>query len=145
MSDAVRVPIEGTLWKPEALWQAAVEHLSQRFGRVRSLDVDRVVQRLRDDSLAASVSELRQWAGDDINLEGALGRYFDEHLPMHVRPQRALNQRIRTLRAEGQVLHAVTALPAAPAHSLLRHLGLAREFSVVHADADEVEPPAQLM
>lgn len=125
----IQVRVETALWDPARGWPEAVRHVASRFARVRTMDADTL---LASGDLATQVRWLLEWAGTDIDVNRELGRYFDEHLPVHVRPDGATNQRIRSL-AKDVEIEAVSALPPAPLESLLRHLGVFRNLAGTHA------------
>ena len=127
----VQLRVETALWDPARGWPEAVRHVASRFARVRVLDADTL---LVSGDLATQVRWLLEWAGTDIDVNRELGRYFDEHLPVHVRPDRATNQRVRSLAREFDI-EAVSALPPAPLESLLRHLGVYRNLAGIHPQA----------
>lgn len=128
----VLVFVEQVIWTPGDEWRAAVEHVAGRFARVAPLDVDAV---LAAGDLAAQLDALDSWAassGTGVDLDQELGRYLDEHLSMHVRPNPARTRAVRALAAAGPV-HAVSALPPRAAESIARHAGAWRSFSELHA------------
>lgn len=124
---ALLVQVESVLWNPGRGWPEALEHLARRFRRLRALDTATVAARSELPDLAPQLRELETWAGDDIDLDRELGRYFDEHLPVHVRPDRSLNQTVRAAARQGRLV-AFSSLPEAPLRSVLAHVGVLRAF-----------------
>lgn len=121
--------VEHVLWNPTPSWQAAVTHLAARFERSHPLDPDVAV-----GDLAGSVRRLGEWAAAaQVDLDRELGRWFDEHLSMHVRPDPTVTRALRALAAERPVI-AVSALPPRPAESILRHAGAWRSISELAGD-----------
>jgi phosphoglycolate phosphatase-like HAD superfamily hydrolase len=114
------------LWEPElaptgALFAEAVDHVVRKLGRAKpfpsaELPADR----------AAAVAALDAWAGSDVDWRGELRRYYEEHIPVHVRPAAAVNATLRRLHAAGVRLVWATPGPAEATDVLLHHLGVAR-------------------
>lgn len=128
-SGATVVFVEHVLWEPGRDWELALEHLATRFARSAPLDAAAV--RARPD-FAGQVAALRDWSQEaDIDLDRELGRWFDEHLAMHVRPDPALTRAIRAL-ASSSSIHVATALGARSGESLVRHAGCWRSVSQLH-------------
>jgi hypothetical protein len=126
----ITLRIEGTLWTSPRAWLAAREHIATRFARVCG---DLAVPTSTDSwtaDLATDLAAIETWAGDQIDWRRELARFFDEHLPVYVRPDRATNQQVRTLSAQ-HTITAVTILPTDAADSLLRHLGILRNITTV--------------
>ena len=131
--------VEHVLWTPGAEWRRALEHLAERFRRVAPLDVDAV---LAAGALHQQLAALAAWAAEPkADIDRELGRFLDEHLSMHVRPDAAVTRAIRAQAALGPV-HAVSALPPRPAESIARHGGAWRSFEQLYAgvlDADALQ------
>lgn len=122
--------VEHVLWTPGAEWRGALDYLAGRFARVAPLDVDAL---LACGPLHVQLEGLVAWAeGPKVDLDRELGRYLDEHLSMHVRPNAALTRAVRAQAARGPV-HAVSALPARAAEGIARHGGSWRSFAALHA------------
>jgi hypothetical protein len=125
------VLVEHVAWEPGSEWREALEHVAGRFARVAPLDVDAV---LAAGELPAQVEELHRWAGRvDADVDRELGRWFDENLAMHVRPDPKVTRAVRARAAAGP-LHAASALGARSAESLLRHAGCWRSIAELHPD-----------
>ena len=122
---------EGALAPTEALWQAAVEHLAQKLGRVTPLDAADVPAKRPE-----AIAYLDAWAGEDASrwrLE--LRRFADDHVPVYVRPDPDRNAAVRGLRARGVSVACWSPGPAELAEPLLHHLGLARRVEPLVCDA----------
>jgi phosphoglycolate phosphatase-like HAD superfamily hydrolase len=129
------------LWEPElaptgALFEEAVEHVVRKLGRAKPFPGSPL-----PDDRAAAVAVLDDWAGCDVDWRGELRRYYEEHIPVHVRPAAAVNSTLRRLHASGVRLVWVTPGPAEATDVLLHHLGVARLVDQVvvapmAADAD---------
>jgi phosphoglycolate phosphatase-like HAD superfamily hydrolase len=114
------------LWEPElaptgTLFAEAVDHVARKLGRAKPfpsapLPADR----------AAAVAALDAWAGSDVDWRGEMRRYYEEHIPVHVRPAAAVNATLRRLHASGVRLVWATPGPGEATDVLLHHLGLAR-------------------
>ena len=114
------------LWEPElaptgALFQEAVEHVARKLGRAKEFPTTP----LPDDRTAAVVA-LDTWAGSDVDWRGELRRYYEEHIPVHVRPVAAVNATLRRLHSSGFQLVWASPGPAEATAVLLHHLGIAR-------------------
>lgn len=126
------IVVERDAWNPGREWREALDHLAGRFARVAPLDVDAV---LGEENFAAQIAALTAWSQTaDVDLDRELGRWFDEHLAMHLRPDPSKTRAVRALAAE-QPVHATSALPPRAAESILRHTGLWRSVSELHSSA----------
>ena len=121
------VDADALCWNPARAWPAAVEHLHRRFGRVAPLPED-VRGRLAAGTvdLAADLDALGPWAPDDLDLDRELARFFDEHMPLYVRPDRPLLRDLAAVVAAGHELRFATLLGEAAATAALRHAGVLR-------------------
>lgn len=132
------------LWEPElaptgALFQEAVEHVTRKLGRAKPLP---------STPLPADQSEtiraLDAWAGSDVDWRGELRRYYEAHIPVHVRPAAAVNATLRRLHAAGVRLVWASPGPAEATEVLLHHLGVARlidEVVIATSAADAASRP----
>jgi len=114
------------LWEPVVaptgdLFPAAVEHVGRKLGRVKPLPAEPL-----PDDRAAAVAALDAWAGSDVDWHGELRRYYEEHIPVHVRPVAAVNATLRRLHSSGFQLVWASPGPAEATAVLLHHLGIAR-------------------
>jgi phosphoglycolate phosphatase-like HAD superfamily hydrolase len=136
------------LWEPGlaptgALFAEAVEHVARKLGRAKPfpsgpLPADRT----------AAVAALDAWAGSDVDWRGELRRYYEEHIPVRVRPAAAVNATVRRLHAGGVRLVWATPGPAQATDVLLHHLGLARlvdEVVVAPSAAGAAAPGASMV
>ena len=122
---------EGALAPTEALWQAAVEHLAQKLGRVTPLDAAAVPA-----ERPQAIAYLDAWAGDEASrwrLE--LRRFADDHVPVYVRPDPDRNAAVRALAARSVRVACWSPGPAELAEPLLHHLGMARRVDPLVCDA----------
>ena len=128
--------VEADIWIPGAEWRAALDHVATRLARVATLDVDAI---LAAGDIADQVAALDAWAAPlDVDLDRELGRWFDENLAMHVRPDSKRTRAVRALAAE-RAVHAASALPARAAESLLRHAGVWRSIAELHAPISDLD------
>jgi hypothetical protein len=143
MSDRpVIVFVEHVLWQPGTEWDAALDHVADRFARAAPLDVAAI---RAAGALHEQLDALQSWAdvaGADLDRE--LGRWFDEHLSMHVRPAPTVTRAVRSLAADGPV-HLASALPARAAESIARHAGCWRSVAQLHAPLRSADSLAELV
>lgn len=135
------VRVEHALWTPGSEWDAALEHIASRFARVSPLDLDSVRASGTFEAQHAALGAWAEQAGIDLDRE--LGRFLDEHLAMHVRPDPAVTRAIRARAVAGPV-HAVTVLGERCGESILRHAGCWRSITRLHAGIAPGEVPAEL-
>jgi phosphoglycolate phosphatase-like HAD superfamily hydrolase len=114
------------LWEPALaptgdLFPAAVEHVGRKLGRAKPLPSAAL-----PDDRSGAVSALDAWAGTDVDWRGELRRYYEEHIPLHVRPAATVNTTLRRLHADGVRLVWASPGPAEATAVLLHHLGIAR-------------------
>jgi hypothetical protein len=128
------IVVEHVLWTPGAEWDAAVDHVAARFARASPIDVEAV---RATGSLRAQVAALAAWSdAAGVDLDRELGRFLDEHLSMHVRPNPAVTRAVRAL-ATTRPVHLASALPARAAEAIARHAGCWRSTAVLHAGLHE--------
>jgi phosphoglycolate phosphatase-like HAD superfamily hydrolase len=136
------------LWEPGlaptgGLFAEAVDHVASKLGRVKPFPS----APLPDDRTAA-VAALDAWAGSDVDWRGEVRRYYEEHIPVHVRPAAAVNATLRRLHAAGVRLVWATPGPAETTDVLLHHLGVARlvdEVLVAPSAAEAAGPGATVI
>jgi phosphoglycolate phosphatase-like HAD superfamily hydrolase len=136
------------LWEPklaptEALFEEAVEHVARKLGRAKPFPSAPI-----PGDRTAAVAALDAWAGSDVDWRGELRRYYEEHIPVHVRPAATVNATLRQLHAAGVRLVWATPGPAEATGVLLHHLGVARlldEVIVAPSAADAARPGADLV
>lgn len=122
--------LEHAVWTPGAEWRAALEHLASRFARVRPLDLDALEAA---GPLAAQLELLDAWAAtSSADVDRELGRFLDEHLALHVRPEPSVTRAVRALASERAVVLA-SALPPRPAEAIARHCGIWRSVAQLAA------------
>ena len=136
------------LWEPKlaptgALFDEAVEHVARKLGRAKPFPSAPL-----PDDRSAAVAALDDWAESDVDWRGELRRYYEEHIPVHVRPAAAVNATLRRLHTAGVRLVWATPGPAEATDVLLHHLGVARlidEVVVAPSAADAAIPGAALV
>ncbi|MCW2961631.1 MAG: hypothetical protein JWM90_2018 [Thermoleophilia bacterium] len=122
--------VEHVLWQPGEEWTLAVQHVADRFARAHPLDAAAV---LAAPTLTDQLDALAAWAeGSGADLDRELGRWFDEHLSMHLRPNPAVTRAVRAIAAERPV-HGCSALPPRVAEAIARHAGAWRSVAELHA------------
>lgn len=140
-TSTVVIPLEHVLWMPGSEWTDAIEHVAGRFARVHPLDATTV---LAHDGFDPQLAALAAWAEPtDVDLDRELGRFLDEHLAMHLRPDPAITRAIRAAAAHGPV-HVATALGPRAGESLLRHAGCWRSVTELHPGTSAVEVVAAI-
>jgi phosphoglycolate phosphatase-like HAD superfamily hydrolase len=115
---------ERALADTDDLFAAAVAHVVRKLGRVKPLDPGTLPQ-ARSQMLPA----LELWAGSDVDtwrLE--LARFYEDHIPVHLRPDPALNAALRRLQTAGIRLACWSAGPDELARIVVHHLGLGRRI-----------------
>jgi phosphoglycolate phosphatase-like HAD superfamily hydrolase len=110
----------------DAIWPAALEHLSRRFASIRELDV--AAMPAREDSVPA----LEAWAGEDVSSwRRELDRFYDDHARVHLRRDPGTAALLHALRASGVRLAAYGQGPRETSATTLAFLGLDRRLDVV--------------
>ena len=118
---------EDALADTAGLFRDAVEHLAGKLGRVKPLDAASI-----PESRPQALEALAAWAGDEVTTWPAeLARFYEEHIPLYLRPDQELNATLRALRASGTRLGAWSAGPEAAFAVILHQLGLARWMDAV--------------
>lgn len=127
---------EDALAPGDRLWRDAVEHLARKLGRVTPLDPATV-----SDDRCVALPQLEAWAGDDVSswrLE--LARFYEEHIPVYVRPDPALNGAVRQMSATGVRIAAWSPGPAEVGAIVSHFLGLSRRFELERVEASHAGP-----
>ena len=129
---------ERALAPTDRLFAEAVAHLARKLGRVKPLDADALPA-----DRAAALQALSDWAGEDVSTwQQELSRYWEEHMPLYVRPQPGLNAVLRGLAAEGIAIGAWSPGPADAFDVLGHHIGLARTLTAIRIDPSPDAPVA---
>lgn len=130
------IAVEHVVWEPGDEWAAAVGHLAARFARAHALDADAV---LAHEGLATQMDALDAWASQSgADLDRELGRWLDEHLAMHLRPDPSVTRAVRALAGQHRIV-AISALPPRPAEAIARHAGVWRSFADLVGDVRSAE------
>jgi phosphoglycolate phosphatase-like HAD superfamily hydrolase len=120
----------------DRLWRDAVEHLARKLGRVTPLDP----ATLSDDRCLA-LPQLEAWAGSEVSswrLE--LARFYEEHIPVYVRPDPALSGAVRQMSAAGVRIAAWSPGPPEVGAIVSHFLGLSRRFELERVEASHSGP-----
>jgi phosphoglycolate phosphatase-like HAD superfamily hydrolase len=118
------------------LWRDAVEHLARRLGRVTPLDPATI-----SSDRCEGIAQLEAWAGDDASTwEVELARFYEEHIPVYVRPDPALNSVVRRLAASGTRLAAWSPGPPQVGAIVTHFLGLARRLELERVEPSHAGP-----
>jgi phosphoglycolate phosphatase-like HAD superfamily hydrolase len=116
-----------------------VDHVARKLGRAKAFPPAPL-----PDDRGAAVAALDAWAGSDVDWRGELRRYYEEHIPVHVRPAAAVNATLRRLHAVGLRLVWASPGPAEATAVLLHHLGVARLIDEVVVAASAADAAAML-
>ena len=119
---------ERALGDTDGLFMAAVGHIARKLGRVKPLDAEALPA-----DRAGQLRALDAWAGSDIDWRGELIRFYEDHIPLHLRPNPSLNAALRTLQARGVRIACWSAGPEEAARIVVHHLGLARRVEALAA------------
>jgi phosphoglycolate phosphatase len=122
----VLIVSERALPDADGLFTAAVEHIGRKLGRAKPLDVAAL-----PPGRAETVSALDAWAGDDVDWRGELTRYYEDHIPLHLRPSPALNAALRQLSARGVRIGLWSPGPEEAARVVVHHVGLGRRVEAI--------------
>jgi phosphoglycolate phosphatase-like HAD superfamily hydrolase len=115
---------ERALADTDELFAAAVAHVVRKLGRVKPLDPATLPQ-IRARMLPA----LELWAGSDVDTwQLELARFYEDNIPLHLRPDAALNAALRRLQTAGIRLACWSAGPDEAARIVVHHLGLGRRI-----------------
>jgi beta-phosphoglucomutase-like phosphatase (HAD superfamily) len=129
---------ERALAPTDRLFAEAVAHLARKLGRVKPLDADALPA-----DRAAALQALSDWAGEDVSTwQQELSRYWEEHMPLYVRPRPGLNATLRGLAAQGMAIGAWSTGPAEAFDILVQHVGLARTLTATRIDPTADAPVA---
>ena len=116
----------------DRLWEDAVAHLARRLGRAVALDPADVPA----DRIAA-LGYLEAWAtGGAGSWRSEIARFYEDHIPIYVRPEPSLNAAVRQLAARGIRLAAWSPGPPEASLVVTHFLGLARRFETQAVDPD---------
>ena len=127
MSETVAVDLDRVLGDTRPLWDAFLADAARRFATIASLDPASI-----PEDRAAASSVLDAWAAGGVgDWRRALTRFAEDHAPVHLRPDPAVNAALRALRRRGTRVVVVTDAPAELADVALAHLGLARAVDEV--------------
>ena len=127
--NAVALELDGALGDTRALWRRWLADAARRYRTIAALDPDSLPD---DRGLAAE--RLDAWASAGIgDWRAALGRFAEEHAPVHLRPDAQTTAVLRRLQARGVRLGAFTDAPRPLADAALAQLGLTRRFELVEA------------
>ncbi len=117
---------ERALGDTDGLFTAAVAHIARKLGRVKALDAGALPA-----DRAGKLEALDAWAGSDIDWRGELIRFYEDHIPLHLRPNPGLNAALRTLQARGVRIGCWSDGPEEAARIVVHHLGLARRVEAI--------------
>ena len=126
MTDAVVFAERAIAPGGDAIWPAALEHLSRRFASIRVLDVAGVPAR------ESAVAVLEAWAGEDVSSwRFELARFYDDHARVHLRRDPGTAALLAALRADGAHMAVYGQGPREASAATLGFLGLDRRVDAV--------------
>jgi phosphoglycolate phosphatase-like HAD superfamily hydrolase len=129
---AVAIDLDAVLGDTRPLWDGWLEEAARRYASIAALEPAGLP---RDRAVAAA--ELDLWAEQGIgDWRSALGRYAEEHAPLHLRPDPAVGAALRELKRDGHAVGVFTDAPEALARVALAHLGAARRIDHLATGAD---------
>jgi phosphoglycolate phosphatase-like HAD superfamily hydrolase len=117
---------ERALADTDDLFAAAVAHIARKLGRVKPLDPETLT-----GDRAQTIRALDEWAGSEIDWRAELARFYEDHIPVHLRPNPALNAALRGLQASGVRLACWSPGPEEGIGIVIHHLGLGRRLEAV--------------
>jgi phosphoglycolate phosphatase-like HAD superfamily hydrolase len=123
---------ERALGDTDGLFTAAVAHIARKLGRVKPLDADALPA-----DRAGKLRALDEWAGSDIDWRGELIRFYEDHIPLHLRPDPGLNAALRVLGSRGVRIGCWSDGPEEAARIVVHHLGLGRRVEQIAAGRSE--------
>ena len=127
---------EDALAPGDRLWSDAVEHLARKLGRVTPLDPATISQ---DRCLA--LSQLEDWAGSDASTwKVELARFYEEHIPVYMRPDPVLNAVVRQLLGAGVRVAAWSPGPPQVGAIVTHFLGLSRRLELERVEPSHAGP-----
>lgn len=121
---------ERALADADGLFAAAVEHIVRKLGRAKPLDPAAL-----PPGRAETVAALDAWAGDDVDWRGELVRYYEDHIPLHLRPSATVNAALRRLGDHGARIGFWSPGPAEAAAIVVHHVGLGRRVEAIRVGA----------
>jgi FMN phosphatase YigB (HAD superfamily) len=117
----VAIDLDAAVGDTRPLWDAFLADAARRYASIAPLDPAALP---RDRGEAAA--ELDAWAESGIgDWRHALTRFAEDHAPVYLRPDPAVNAALRNLKREATVI-LFTDAPAELADVAVAHLGLAR-------------------
>ena len=129
---------EDALAPGDRLWSDAVEHLARRLGRVVPLDPASI-----SSDRCVALGQLADWAGHEASSwELELARFYEEHIPVYLRPDPELNGVVRQLGAAGVITAAWSPGPPAVGAIVTHYLGLSRRMQLERVDPSHAGPVA---
>ena len=127
---------EDALAPGSRLWRDAVDHLASKLGRVTPLDPTSI-----SSDRCEGLAQLAAWAGDDVSTwEVELARFYEEHIPVYMRPDPALNGVIRRLAADGVRVAAWSPGPPQVGAIVTHFLGIARRLELERVEPSHAGP-----
>ena len=132
---ALALDLDAVLGDTRPLWYAWLEDAARRFRSIAELEPGKLP---RDRGEAAC--ELDRWAEAGIgDWRAHLGRFAEDHAPLHLRPDAEVGAALRRLADAGIRIGAFSDAPEPLARVALAHVGAGRRLHAVEAGADALE------
>ena len=132
---SVAIELDPVLGDTRPLWDGWLEQAARRYASIAELDPAALPH-----DRATAAEELDRWANRGIgDWRAALGRYAEEHAPLHLRPDPAVGAALRDLQRTGSAVGVFTDAPESLARVALAHLGAARRIDHLVTGPDALE------
>ena len=127
---------EDALAPGDRLWSDAVAHLARKLGRVTPLDPATI-----SADRCQALAQLDSWAGSDASTwQVELARFYEEHIPVYMRPDPVLNAVVRQLLGAGVRVAAWSPGPPQVGEIVTHFLGLSRRLELERVDPSHLGP-----
>lgn len=132
---AAAIDLDAVLGDTRELWDDWLDDIARRLRTIAELDVSGLAL-----DRAAAAETLDAWAEHGIgDWRAALERFAEDHAPVYLRPEPAVNAALRALHAAGARLAAFTDAPEPLARVAAAQLGIARRLVALESGAGAEE------
>lgn len=129
------IDLDAVVGDTRELWTHWLADVARRFRSIAELDV---AELSADRAVAAAT--LDAWAERGIgDWRAQLERFAEDHAPVYLRPDPAVNAALRALQTAGIVLTAFTDAPEPLARVAAAQLGIARRLAALESGAGAAE------
>lgn len=130
-SSAAAIDLDAVVGDTRELWADWLEDVARKFRTIAQLDVADLPG---DRAEAAATLDL--WAEKGIgDWRAQLERFAEDHAPVYLRPDPAVNAQLRALQAAGVAVTAFTDAPEPLARVAASQLGVSRRLVALEAGA----------